>query len=268
MKTTAKHQETSHLTRNQRSQELLGRLTDDLLVDLAIAMELGVLRAAAEPRVAAVFLQTGRYVEDSVRRHNSAMRVVIDVMLNGLDDPAVVATLDRVNKIHSQYSVPDEFMLYAFALLVAEPAIWLNRYGWRQMTIEEESEWSALWTRCADQLGLSNVPQQRSEWAELSNSLCRDLSCSGKHAHTLGDMARGVFEKRFIRLFRPSAGRLFEAVVDERLRRLLGYPKPSFMAAAATHTVFTLRRELLRICPPLRRRSAVKLPYMQPQSEH
>lgn len=253
----------NHTTQNKRS-DLLERLAEDLIVDLAIAMELGVLRAAAEPRVAAVFLQTGRYLEDSVRRHNSAMQVVIDVLLNGLDAPDVVETLRRVNTIHSKHSVPDEFMLYAFALLVTEPAVWLNRYGWRKMTSEEELEWSGLWTHCAEQLGISNVPQRLSEWAGLSNSLCEDLSCSGKHAYTLGNMARGVFEERFPRLFRPFARRIFEATVDDRLRELLGYQKPNFLAATATHAVFLVRRELLRVCPPLRRRSAIKLPYMQP----
>ncbi|KAF8664838.1 hypothetical protein AX16_000679 [Volvariella volvacea WC 439] len=56
-------------------------------------------------------------------------------------DPRAMIALARVNWLHAHYKISNDDYLYTLGLFILEPALWAERYGWRELSDMEKYEY-------------------------------------------------------------------------------------------------------------------------------
>src|SRR5207302_9037170 len=136
---------------------------------------------------------------------------------------------------------------------VFEPIRWNSHFGWRRMCERERLAWFHFWREVGCRMGIRDIPDRFDEFERYNVEYERVHFQFDEANRAVGEATMGMFCAWFPRPLRPVVRRSMIALMDEPLRRAMGFTAPSRWFCAAVRAALAARAAALRVLPRRRR---------------
>ena len=113
------------------------------------------------PSVSSLLVSTGQLADakKASKRIADTGVILLEFSLNAPTSERATKAIARMNYIHSQYQkagkIHNDDMLYTLSLFALEPARWVGKYEWRELTNLELCACGAYWKSMGDAMDIS-----------------------------------------------------------------------------------------------------------------
>jgi hypothetical protein len=191
------------------------------------------LRDYGVPSIARLLDQTKQFEGDGIKRYDDTLIFQEEAVADGVDSPRAKAAVDRLNRIHGHYAIPNHEFQYVLATTLVGPVRWIEKYGWRRLDPVELVALTRFTTRFGELMNITGLPDTYDGYLQLLVDYERE--------HFRLDPANTRVTEATIRIgrrtapwyLRPAFRRVSIALMDEPLREALGMPaQPRWLVAA------------------------------------
>ena len=210
------------------------------------------LRDYGVPSISRLLDRTRQFEDHGVKRYDDTLIFQEEAVADGVDSPRAHAAVDRLNRIHGHYRIPNDEFQYVLATTIVGPVRWIRRYGWRDLDPVELVALTRFTTRFGELMGITGLPETYEGYEELLDGYERERFAP--------DPANTRVTEATIRIGRATAPwylkvgfrRVTIALMDEPLREALGMePQPRWLVRAVDLSL-RARARVLRLAPPRR----------------
>ena len=181
--------------------------------DFNRALELALYKTYAVPSIAKTLENSKEFEKNTQKRYDDTDLLLSEIIENGLGEGRGLRALNQMNFIHSNYKISNEDYLYVLGTFMFEPTYWINKYGYRKLTSNEELAGFYVWKEIGEKMHIKNIPQSIKAFREFYDEF--------EHTH-----------------FRYSDANAKVSRFTENL--LLGWYLPEFMFDAARPFLFSV----------------------------
>ncbi len=220
--------------------------------DINKALEFALLQTFAVPSISGLLERTGEFTGRTLKRYDDTAILIREVMSYGLDSGRAERSFARINAMHGRYRIANGDFLYVLSTFAFTPIDWLERFGRRGMTDEEQEDWFLYWREFGRRMGIGSLPEAARAFREFAAGFekARFAQAPSNRAvaqRTIDLLLHQYFAPRFL----YPAGRAFVmALCPPHLVEALGYPEPSGALRFSAKRAMRLRRGILRALPP------------------
>lgn len=194
--------------------------------DIVRALELALFHTYASPSISSLLQKTGEFVKRGQKRYDDTSILIAQFMQEGYDSELGQRAIARMNKIHGHYPIPNEDYLLVLATFVIYPIDWTEKYGWRQMTLNEKQALFLFFREVGKRMNLTDIPETLAELRAFAEGYENRHFRYTESNRAIADATVRIVENWFPRLLRPVVKPVFAALINEKLRKAFGYPKP------------------------------------------
>jgi hypothetical protein len=224
----------------------------DLPWDFDQGVAIAFLRDYGVPSIARLLDRTQQFEDDGIKRYDDTLIFQEEAVSDGVDSPRSKAAIDRLNRIHGHYRIPNHEFQYVLATTIVGPVRWIRRYGWRQLDPVELVALTRFTTRFGELMGITGLPENYDGYEELLDSY--------EAERFEFDPANKRVTEATIRIGRATAPwylklgfrRVSIALMDDPLRIALGMEAQPRWLVRAVDLGLRLRARALRFFPPRR----------------
>ncbi len=126
--------------------------------DITRALELALLKTFCVPSISKLLARTGELTHRPRKRYDDTGLMVAELLRWGPRSAEGQAVIERMNRIHGAYAISNDDFLYVLSTFVAEPIRWLARYGWRPLSVHEQTCLFLFWRKVGEAMGLQALP--------------------------------------------------------------------------------------------------------------
>lgn len=219
--------------------------------DYTRSLELALFRTFCVPSISALLADTGEFERRGQKRYDDTSLLMAEVAQHGYDSRRGRESLRMVNRMHSQYDISNDDMLYVLSTFIYEPIRWIDRYGWRQLSEHEKIAGYQHYFQVGRRMGIRAIPSfvdferfnrdyeaEHFRFAETNRKVGQDsldMMCGWFPAPLRGIVEQGVV-----------------AALDSPMREAFGFAEPPQRAVTAVDTALRLHGAIER-CLPARR---------------
>lgn len=204
------------------------------------------LRDYGVPSIARLLDRTQQFEGDGIKRYDDTLVFQEEAVADGIDSPRAKAAVDRLNRIHGHYKIPNDEFQYVLATTLVGPVRWIERYGWRRLDDRELVAITRFTTRFGELMNITGLPETYDGYLRLLVDYERR-----RFEH---DPANTRVTEATIRIgrqtspwyLRPLFRRVTIALMDEPLRQALGMPRQPRALVAAVDLGLRARAKVLR----------------------
>lgn len=233
-------------------EEMYRRLA---LYEFGLQMQMGLhlafYRTFSTPRIAAVLGMTGHMDADPHKRAYDTGLVMYELIADGLSGPRGRKMVSLLNRVHKPWPIPDEDFTYVLATFIVVPTRWLDRAGWRPLSLAEREAVWRFYAELGRRMNLQQIPNSyqasadfldRYEAAHLAPSV-DGARLMAKTQSVLTDLLPGVFK--------PVTDHITTALLnDSRLSEALSLPRRRAWAASGLDLGLRVSATVERFLPP------------------
>jgi len=163
-----------------------------------------------------------------------------------------VASIERMNFIHSQYKISNEDYLYVLSVFIVEPIRWVERYGFRYPHEKEKYAMHRRWKIIGEQMGIKDIP---ASYAATELFLDRFEEKNMVYAESnvkVGTSTTNLFLSILPAKVRPMCKPAIYALCPPRLRKAMGFPDPPTLLVVLIDASLKLAGYFVRYLMPPR----------------
>jgi hypothetical protein len=218
----------------------------DLPWDFDQGTAIAFLRDYGVPSIARLLDRTKQFEDDGIKRYDDTLYFQEEAILEGVDSERSHRAVDRLNRIHGHYSIPNHEFQYVLATTLVGPVRWIERYGWRRLDPIELVAMTRFTTRFGELMNITGLPDTYDGYLQLLVDYERE--------HFAHDPANTRVTEATIRIgratapwyLRPGFRRVSIALMDEHLRVALGMPRQPRPLVVAVDLGLRLRARFIR----------------------
>lgn len=218
----------------------------DLPWDFDQGVAIAFLRDYGVPSIARLLDRTRQFADDGIKRYDDTLIFQEEAVADGVDSPRAKAAVDRLNRIHGHYKIPNDEFQYVLATTLVGPVRWIEKYGWRRLDPVELVALTRFTTRFGELMNITGLPETYDGYLQLLVDYERE--------HFALDPANIRVTEATIRIgrqtspwyLRPGFRRVTIALMDEPLREALGMPRQPRLVVAAVDLGLRARAKVLR----------------------
>lgn len=195
--------------------------------DIVRALELALFHTYASPSISSLLQKTGEFVKRGQKRYDDTSILIAQFMQEGYNSELGQRAIDRMNKIHGHYPIPNEDYLLVLATFVIYPIDWMEKYGWRKMTPNEEKALFSFFREVGKRMNLTDIPETLAELRAFADRYENRHFRYTESNRAIADATVRIVENWFPKPLRPMVKPVFAALINEKLREAFGYRKPS-----------------------------------------
>lgn len=140
----------------QRIVRLMGQY--DMAWDMQRALELALFYTYGSDSVSTLLNRTGEFREHGQKRYDDTRLLIGHFLEAGWDSEAGAQALDRINRTHAHYRIPNDDYLFVLWTFIEFPLRWSKVYARRPMTAHEREAGFNFWVEIGRRMGLSDIP--------------------------------------------------------------------------------------------------------------
>jgi hypothetical protein len=214
--------------------------------DLDQGTAIAFLRDYGVPSIARLLDRTKQFEGDGIKRYDDTLVFQEEAVAEGVDSARSHAAVDRLNRIHGHYAIPNHEFQYVLATTLVGPVRWIERYGWRRLDPVELVALTRFTTRYGELMNITGLPDTYDGYLRLLDDYERE--------HFAHDPANTRVTEATIRIGRQTAPwylrlgfrRVTIALMDEPLREALGMPEQPRALVIAVDLGLRARAKVLR----------------------
>jgi hypothetical protein len=221
--------------------------------DTTRSLELALFRTFAAPRVAALLDASGGFAERAQKRYDDTDLILSTIAEAGYDSTEGCAALRQLNRIHGRFQIENEDFLYVLSTFVYEPMRWNARFGWRPLVEQERLATFHFWREVGRRMNIKEIPDDYAEFERFSVDYERQHFRFTEEGARVARATRAMFLRWFPGLPHALGEPALAAVLDEPLRKAIGFPSPPLALERAVTTALRLRGRVVSLLPHRRR---------------
>jgi dephospho-CoA kinase len=222
--------------------------------DITRALELALLKTFCVPSIAGLLDRTGEFERRPRKRYDDTGLMVAELLRHGPDSPQGAAVITRMNRIHGHYAIHNDDYLYVLSTFVAEPIRWLERFGWRPLSAEEQQALFRFWRRVGMRMAIETIPATLEELLAFNQRFEAERFAAAPANGRVADATLAMLLRDWPAPLRPAIRRLLQGLPDARVSTSLGWPQAPPALQRSLRAALRLRSRLAngwqRLLPP------------------
>lgn len=221
--------------------------------DIERALEFALFRTYAVPSISGLLAKTGEFESRPRKRYDDTELILAETIEHGLDSPRGRRSIARMNAMHGRFRIDNADMLYVLSTFICEPIRWLDRFGRRRMTENEQRAWFLYYRGLGERMNIQGIPDQLADlmhWNQEYEAVNFQFSESN---HRIAEITRDLLLGFYLPRWLVWAGRpAVRAFLDRPLLESMGFrPAPGWLRRLMLTALRTRASALRRL--PLRR---------------
>ena len=128
-------------------------------VEFLIAAEIQQLQSFTVPNGTRLLHATGEFEKRSLKRLDDTRAILYEMGRNDFYSPQAAEMADHLNNIHGMYDIPNDEFLHTLSGFIFELRAFVNRYGWRKLTRNEELAVFYTYKRMGELMNIKDIPE-------------------------------------------------------------------------------------------------------------
>ncbi len=220
--------------------------------DFDQGVAIAFLRDYGIPSISRLLDRTRQFEDHGVKRYDDTLIFQEEAVADGVDSPRSQAAIERLNKIHGHYQIPNDEFQYVLATTIVGPVRWIGRYGWRRLDPKELVAITRFTTRFGEQMGITGLPETYAGYEELLDTYEAERFEFDPANKRVTDATIRTGRATAPWYLKPGFRRVSIALMDEPLRIALGMEEQPRWLVRAVDAGLRLRAKALRFLPPRR----------------
>ncbi len=217
--------------------------------DLEQALSFALFRTYAVPSIGRLLHDTGEFTERVQKRHDDTALLLGEIVDEGLESDPGRAAIRRMNQMHGRYGISNDDMRYVLSTFVVMPNRWVNRYGWRRTTPDEDVAGVNYYLRLGRLMGIHDLPDDLAGFETLLDEYEAKHFAFDAKSRAVADSTLELLTTFYPRPLAPVVRRFSVAIMDPHLREAFAYDAPPVWFERVSHGALRLRGRLVRFFP-------------------
>ena len=224
----------------------------DLPWDFDQGVAIAFLRDYGVPSISRLLDRTGQFEDHGVKRYDDTLVFQEEAVADGVDSPRARAAIDRLNRIHGHYQIPNDEFQYVLATTIVGPVRWIRRFGWRDLDPVELVALTRFTTRFGERMGITGLPETYEGYEELLDPYEAERFEPDPANTRVTEATIRIGRATAPWYLKPGFRRVTIALMDEPLRVALGMEEQPRWLVRAVDLGLRARARALRFFPPRR----------------
>jgi hypothetical protein len=221
--------------------------------DTVRALELALYRTYCVPSISALLARTGEFSARPQRRYDDTALLIAEITEWGYDSERGREAIRRINRIHAQFEIGNDDLLYVLSTFVFEPIRWNARFGWRPMCEQERLAGYFFWREVGQRMRIRDIPESCEAFERFNRDYEARQFRFAETNHAIGTATRELFVSWFPSLLAPMVRMSIHALLDDTMLDAFGFPRPPSWFRRLVIGGLKLRARVVRYLPPRRR---------------
>lgn len=221
--------------------------------DITRALEFALLKTFCVPSISKLLAQTGEFSHHTQKRYDDTGLLIAEITQWGYDHERGQAAIARMNAIHNRFNISNADFLYVLSTFIYEPIRWLNQFGWRRLTAQEQEACYLFWCRVGERMAIANIPSSSAAFEQFHDRYEAETFQLATTNIEIAQATQTLFLSWYPVLLRPILAPCTDSLLEPLMNRSLGIaPSPPWL----THTVrqgLRARSYLAHLFPPRQR---------------
>jgi hypothetical protein len=218
--------------------------------DFNRSLELALYKTFAVPSIARILNGTKEFERHTAKRYDDTDLLLSEIIEHGYDSPRGIAAIGHLNWIHGHYNISNDDYLYVLSTFIYEPSRWVKKYGWRQLTRQEELAGFKVWVEIGKRMGIKNIPGTIEDFEAFNIEYEQGHFIYSDANRKVAEATENLMLGWFLPKFLWDAGRPFlHGIMDEQLLRAFGYKPSNRVIRRAAGSALRLRAQVLKWLP-------------------
>jgi hypothetical protein len=217
--------------------------------DMTRALELALYRTYCVPSISALLDRTGEFYQRTQKRYDDTALIVAEMAKWGYDSERGREALRRMNHAHSRFDISNDDYLYVLSTFIYEPVRWMDRFGWRKMTVNEKLASYYFWCEVGRRMGIREIPESYEKLQQFAGDYERDNFRFAETNQQIGTATRDMFASWMPRIFTPLVRWGVYALLDDAMLASFGFPRPLPFMRKLVRGALKTRGWVVRILP-------------------
>lgn len=209
--------------------------------DVVRSLEVALMRTFCSPRISGLLHRTGEFRKHGQKRYDDTALIVAEFMQNGYDSKRGSFAIEHMNKIHGLYKIENEDFLFVLSTFIFLPIDWINNYGWRKLTYNEEMALFYFFSEVGKKMHIQNIPGSLQEFKEFVQEYERKNFILHETNTWVGNATINIVKGWMPFFAKPFVMPVMKCLLDETMLKALGYSLPSDILRKLVYSAMRLR---------------------------
>lgn len=215
--------------------------------DFVRALEVALLYTYGSRSVSKLLDKTNEFESNGQKRYDDTAILVSLFVESGWDGEFGRQAIERVNKSHSHYKIPNDDFLYVLWTFIHFPIEWSLTHGRRKMTQKEQNAWFNFWIGIGERMGMSNLPATKADFdAFVLDYESRELVVDPANKRVT-DATIAIMANWFPKFVRPIITPISLSLMPDKFVKAVGHEPPSAAIKGITNGALKVVGGLNRI---------------------
>jgi len=215
------------------------------------ALEFALFRTYAVPSISALLAQTRQFTRHGQRRYDDTALIIAEISEYGYDSERGRAALRRMNRLHGRFEISNDDYLYVLSTFIFEPHRWVERFGWRTFTKNEQDAGFIFWCEVGARMNIKHIPATIAAYEQFNIDYEREHFRFSQSNAVIGEATVQIFLNWYPAPTRPFVREAIYALMDDNLRAAFGFSKASRHLTRLIENGLSLRGWAIRhLFPP------------------
>lgn len=218
--------------------------------DITRALEIALFRTFCVPSISALLDRTAEFHLHSQKRYDDTGLMVSLLLKWGHESSQGQAVIQRMNQIHGRFPIRNADYIYVLSTFIYEPVRWIERFGWRQLSLLEKQALFYFWLSVGQQMDIQDIPSSYRNLEKYNLDYEREHFHYNKVNQRVGESTLSLFLSWFPAPLRPLIKPFVYGIMDDNMLRAFGFPSPQRWQRQVLEQLLRSHGKLLRYFPP------------------
>ena len=220
--------------------------------DMNQSLSFALFRTYAVPSIGGLLHRTGEFTTRPQKRYDDTVLILDAVLEHGIASARGRTAVRRMNRMHGAYEIGNDDLRYVLATFVVVPARWMERFGWRSLTVPELVASVHYYRDLGRHMGIREVPATFADFATYLDDYEREHFGPDPGGRAVAEATLDLMTTFPATEHLPASlvRRLARGLMDDPLLDALGYPRPSRATRWAVETALRARAAVVRRMRP------------------
>ena len=195
--------------------------------DYQRALEFALFRTYCVPTISGLLAATGEFEKRPQKRYDDTALLMAEIVEHGYESERGRESLRTVNRMHAQYDISNDDMLYVLTTFIYEPIEWIDTYGWRRLHPKERLAAFHFYCEVGKRMGIKHIPESYTEFAQFKLDYEERTFRFDEDNRRIGTYTLDLYCSWFPAALTPAVKQGVFALLGDRMAQAFGFPAGS-----------------------------------------
>ena len=211
--------------------------------DFLLAAEIQQLQSFTIPNGTKLLHSTGEFEKHSLKRLDDTRAILYHMGEHDFYSKEAEEMAAHLNKIHGMYNIPNDEFLYTLSGFIFELKEFINNYGWRKLTRNEELAVFHIYRRMGELMQIKNIPDSIEEYEEWKLAYENKHQSFSENNHLVSEGLMHGMKQMVPAFIGPFLAPFIFSLIDKKYSYLLGYKHPNMFTRRFFKSLMSIRRQ-------------------------